>query len=586
MPTLRIGLTPLGSNMLSATTSGQQATIFTGSFYDLGSAINLDQVVQVTPAQIDPATVIVSQDSAPAFHPTLFEDFQLRAEGVYNFYTEDERVSTAVDVSASIDHIPRYVWLRWNKAPIQRISLTYTKGIRPQAVQSDVVGPVLPIKDAKVSLSNGYIAPGAIQVLLVPPQETITDTRFDQDLFLSSQTSAGESAADYQHDSDRYSVTPIPEATPRIRVNFIDPSIAGAIDPGRVAVSTDHTHLATLGAFAKLAAGLEVISEFNQDVPTRNPPPKFPAPAQTPGLIYTGYVIERYTLDPSGAMTLSRTIDIDDVEQTRYIDREVVFGGRYAYRIRSIVQWTRPSVYGFTGLSTLDRLPVIDTAMSSPTRQASFYSGDWSDWARTEVADSIPPDPPDEVIVRPVSPKRQIHVNWRMPGDPQRDLMAIRLLRSVVRDGRYGDWVQLGEYVPGNGMYIDRDVEAWEDGQASYMYALYSVSLHGELSVLSERIEARLTDRSRYLGEEPVRQVGPRGDDPMAHARGPKVRPEVELVCYDRAVLYVRGGPSALPLFDRPYVAEVQSIATGQRVEVAVSVDSTDVEVDGGSVRA
>lgn len=586
MPTkISIGLGEI--TKVGTSQDGQQVTIVTGSWYktaDHISGIDLLDVV-ITPAQVDPTKVIVSQESALAYHSTLFENFGLRAEGVYNYYTDDEQTNFRADPSASLDELPRYVWLKWNPTPIQRVLTPTTKGTKQDWFGGRRWYPVLDIKTAKGSVANGYVAPGVVQALLVDPRVTPALNKFDQDLFLSSPAAAGRNATDFQHIESEFSPAKPIESDSRIRVNFVDPSIAGAIDHNRVAIASDQVHLATLGALTKLAAGLEVLSEFNQDVPTRNPAPRFPAPSQTPGLIYTGYVIERYTLGPSGSLTLSKTIDIDDPEQTQYIDREVVFGGRYAYRIKSIVQWTRPGTYDFPGISTIDKLPVMDTSKSSPTRVASFYSGDWSDWTRTAIVDNRLPESPDELTVRPLSHKKQIHVAWKMPADPQRDIMSIRLLRSVVRSGRYSDWVQLGEYTPGNGLYIDTDVRPLEQGDESYMYAMYSVSYHGEYSTLSERIEARLTERSRYLGEEPPRQVGPRGADPFSHAQGPSEPPDIELVAAGRATFYVRGGPSSLPLFDRSYVVEVQSIATGQRVEISLSVDSTDVDLTPGGGR-
>ena len=579
----------LGDVSVDAQTSAQDGRwtqIFSGSVFDAGDLNGAGVSVQTTHGQIDPTTTITSQDSALAYHSTLFEDFDLRAESVYNFYTGDEQVNFSADSSASLADLPRYVRVSWDATPVRRVLTPSRKGLRPPDSRIDTsVGPVLSIGTAKTAAANGYIAPGSVQALLVPPQQPVSNPKFDQDLFLSSPSAAGKNAADHQHVVGEFHVTPIPPSPNRTRVNFIDPSIAGALDPNRIAVASDHTHLAALAALSKLAGALEVVSEFNQDVPTRNPPPKFPAPIETPGLMYTGYVLERYTLDSNGSMTLSKTIDIDDPTQTSYIDREVVFGGRYSYRIRSVVQWTRPSNYSFPGLSTLDRLPGIDTSASSLKSVASYYSGDWSDWARTRIEDDLLPDPPDELTVRPVSRRKQVHVVWKMPNDPQRDISAVRLLRSVVRDGEYSDWVQLGEFVPANGMYVDSDVEPWEQAHESYMYAMYSVSYHGEHSPLSERLEVRLTDRDRYLGEEPIRQVGPRGDDPFLHARGPQDPPSTELVVSGRAAFYVRGGASALPLFDRGYVVEVQSIATGQRAEIALSVDTTDVGVGPGGGR-
>lgn len=535
----------------------------------------------------DTTTAITSLSSSTAFHPTLFEDFGLRAIATYNFYVTDETTTFVSDPSASLASLPRYVTLRWNQAPAPRQFSFSRKGFRPLDSRSLRIPPALPAETATVSVANGYVAPGVIQALLVDPVQPPPPPTFSEELFLSSDSAAGRHATqDALVDPAFQLISPIPPAN-RTRVNFIDPSIAGAIDQNRVSVAADHVFLASLGSFAKLAPGLEVVSEFNQDVPLRNPVPKFPISSAAPTLSYIGYSIERYTLDPSGSMTLSKRLAINDVTQTTAVDREVVFGGRYAYRVRSILQWVHGPTVGFFGTSSLDRSPDFDTSSDPLAAQASYYNSEWSDWARTSILDVIPPDPPDELRVMPISAKNMVRITWKMPGDPQRDISALRLLRAEGSAGRFSDWKQIGEFVPGNGSFNDLLVSPYERSHTEYMYAMYSVSFHGEISGLSERIIARLTDRSLYLGEEPVRRAGPPGDDPTMHARGPQVPPETEVIAQDRFIAYIRGGKSSLPLFDRPYVVEVQSVSTGERAEVLLDVDTTDVgiAVAGGTAR-
>jgi hypothetical protein len=191
------------------------------------------------------------------------------------------------------------------------------------------------------------------------------------------------------------------------------------------------------------------------------------------------------------------------------------------------------------------------------------------------------------MIVMPFSRKGLVRIVWKMPNDPQRDISKVTLLRSVGISGHYADWRVLGEFVPANGVFVDTDVMPHEVSHSTYMYAMYSTSFHGERSTLSPKVAVRLTERSQYLGEEPPVLIGPAGDDPMDHAVGPRRRDPTEVIAYDRMVAYVRAGLSALPLFDRSYVVEIQSLATGERAEVQLSVDTTDVGLTpGGSARS
>ncbi len=530
------------------------------------------------PEEIDQSTIIVSQQSVVTYHSTLFEDFNLTTDPVYNFYVSDEQVNSQQDELIHLCGLPRYISISWNTAPQQRIMFQSRKGQRPvDSRKSTVPDPVLKVSVAKKSLSNGFIRAGSIAALLVPPLKNTVATKFNEDAFLTSDTAAGKSAAENLHSTAGFHSVSLPTSNTRTRLNLVDPSIAGVVDPNRIAAANDHTHLAVLGSVSKLLSSLEVVSEFNQDVAAKNPPPKFPAPQDSATLLYTGYTIERYTLGSDGSMTLTRTIDIDGASNNSFTDRQVLFNVNYVYRISAIVQWTRDSNIGFAGISLLNKIPAFDASAGRMSKIASFYSGPWSDWTRTQITDNSLPDPPDELTVRPISKKNIVDVVWKMPNNPQLDISAVRLLRSKISSNGVSDWVLLGEFAPTNGRYVDRDVKIFSESHTQYMYAMYSVSFHGEHSMLSEKLAAKLGNDSKYTDDEPITQIGAPGDDPFTHASGQKQKAVTELIAKNTATLYIRGGPSSVQMSYKNYVLEVQSISTGERVEIGVNVDSIDV---------
>jgi hypothetical protein len=577
-----LGLGALAPAALSANVGGVQATILTGSILNGITSVlstNNSQIVTQLGSSAGNQTqnAVSSESSTTAYHSTLFEDFGVEATPTYNFYTPDEQTNAQANPSASLADLPRYVTVTWNPTPVQRILTPAVKGVRSYGGHGPVL-PAIPISTAKRSVSNGYVSPGAVQALLVPPVQAPTPPTFSEDLFLADPTAGGLSAAAAIDSGSLYHTPAVTPPSLRIRVNFVDPSIAGALNSNRIAVATDQVHLTSLGSLSKLMGGLEVISEFNQDVPLRNPIPKFPTPTQTPGLAYVGYVLERYTLDVSGSMTLTKTVDLDDATDDNYVDREVTYGANYTYRIRTVVQWTHAANVDFPGSSSLVLLPAFDTSAGSNGQQSSFYAGQWSDWSRVQVLDTSTPSYPDEFTVRPVSPLGQVHVSWKMPADPQQDLSSLYLLRATLVRGRLSDWVQVGQFVPGNGLYVDSHVAPFEESHTSYVYSMYSVSYHGAFSTLCEKVQVRLTDRYKYIGEEPLVLLGPAGDDPFDPASGAAPPPVTELVAASRAVFYVRGASSTLPLFGRTYTVEIQSLSTGERAEVTLEVDTTDVD--------
>lgn len=522
---------------------------------------------------------VSSNKSAPAYYSTLFRKFGLTAEPTYNYYVENEGVAPTSDQSGTLSSLPRYVTLRWRTAPTIPTRQVSQKGVRPY-ITPDVVHPpkAASFDVAKAALANGYVAPGVISAVIAepPPPVTTFPTKIDEDSFLLAKETTGQSATDHLGDkSSYYSLAPVSLAQEAKVVNFVDPSIAGTFDANRISIATDPLHLTVAGSLAKVIGSLEVLSEFNQDVSIQNPAPDFVAHPEAPTVAYIGYIIERYDLRSDGSMVLGRSISIDDPTVDEFIDRQVAYDGTYAYRMRSIVQWTHPSDLDFGGASTIDRLSSFAALVTPPL--ASFYAGDWSDWTRTQVIDTVPPDPPDEVTVRPVSWKGEIRISWREPNNPQKDLSKLTLVRATVASGRVSDWEKLGDFAVRNGSYIDRDVRIHESGY-SYIYALYSWSYHGVISPLSDQIEARLSP-SDSKTELPVIQISDDGADPMAHASNKHGVDPTEIKANERLTFYCRGGDSRQPLRDSTYLVEARSLSTGEKALVTLDVDATDIGV-------
>lgn len=531
----------------------------------------------VRPPQVDVSKTVSSAQSVGAYHSTLFRSFALSAAATYNFYVEGEQSAPTFDTSGSLVDLPRYVTLRWHTAPPIASRTGVKKGMRVQDVRPPL--PAAPIDVAVTALANGYISPGVIFALITdaPAPVTLAPTKIDEDAFLFSKLAAGKEATSLIGDKkSQFSVTTSKLSQPVSVVNFVDPSIAGTFEATRLSIATNPLHLTMVGSLAKILGSLEVISEFNQDVPIQNPPPDFASNSDVPTVTYIGYLIERYDMGKDGSMDLGRTIIIDDPSMDEFIDRQVAYGGVYTYRIRSIVQWTRTDDIDFAGVSTIDRPSAFSSLVSPPL--ASFYAGDWSDWTKTEVLDTVPPEPPDEIIVRPVSWKGEIRISWKVGNDPQRDLTHFKLVRARSAAGRIHEWQDLGTFNVANGSYVDRDVRSYEEGSESYIYALYATSYHGVDSPLSDQMEAKLSPLGSRE-ELPVVQAAIAGDDRTVHPSGKKPPGPTEIKANRRLTFYCRQATSGHPLRDSVYMVEVRSLSTGERVLVTLDVDAIDIGI-------
>lgn len=543
-----------------------------GDFEDFEAAT--EPVITGPGPSTPPSGPTRSLPSTRAFHSTIFEDFRLTATAYYNFFERDERTNTSQDPSAHVNEIARYIELRWNISPVLTPDLLKqpSKGIRVADYQ--IPTPIVSTAVAAGTMVNGYVSPGVISAIITDPDPGAPPPTFDEDAFLLSPSAGGLSAASHIDEVAEVVVLP----PPRIVVRFIDPSIAGALYENRIEAALNALHLSALGAVAQITPALEVLSEFNQDAPPANPPPTVPAPSGTPTLVYAGYVIEKYKVDDSGSPQLIRQIFIEDPLVGSFIDREVVFEGSYAYKIRSIVQWSHPTDVGFSGLSDLDRERAFDPS-GGASKVASYYGGDWSDWASAKVVDDRLPLPPDELTVRPISRRSLIDIVWKMPADPQRDVSTVVLLRAVEQGGKVGLWMELGRFPARNGRFVDRDVLPYPTSDLSYVYAMYTETVHSETSVLTEQVRARLREPTKTR-ELPLKQVAEPGADPFADpASARRVEREGVPVALQSATFYVRPATSMHPLFDRNYTVEVQSLSTGERATLDISVDSTDVDV-------
>ena len=552
----------LGSVNVSTTTAdGLTVAYGTGSF--INNILSAPVTVTITPAGFVSSS-IRSQESAQVYHPTLFEDFGLGAKATYNFFTTDEASPTgSFDPRARLSDLPRYVTLTWRRAPSGLFPIVSNKGTRPQDRRTIIPTP-LPVgfEQAAAAVVNGYIGPGVIRALVTNPAPspprggTTTD-----DSFLLTPAPASNVAGSYAVTGSAGPIRSI------ARVSFIDPSIAGAMDPNRLAVSQDSIHVATMASLAKVMGPFEVTAEFNQDVPIRNSPPQFPTDPATPTARYIGYAIERYDLGPGGSMQLGRTFNVTDPDTTSFVDKTVSYLGNYAYRIRALFQWTRPPHSGFGGHSRFDLPAGTGSVVSSFgfTAVASFYAGGWSDWARAVIQDTIPPDPPDELTVMPHSAAGRIRVSWKMPRDPRRDIKSLRIYRRPPG----GRWEMVREAPPTNGAFDDRPPAV----DADFIYAAVSVTYHGQVSTFSEQITVRLTS-TPTRGELRVKQSSERGArfgsyTPIRRAPIPR-----ELRISRAATFFCRSAPSDSSLSLKNYVVELRSLSTGERLPLALQADA------------
>ena len=159
-------------------------------------------------------------------------------------------------------------------------------------------------------------------------------------------------------------------------------------------------------------------------------------------------------------------------------------------------------------------------AQSLASHQSSYFYSEWSKkWIYGTCMDDQPPLPPDELQVRPESHRKRIVVTFRLPENHQRDILSMRLFRKLQDEhGRdLTDWLPMVhsdgkvDQAPANVIFYDRDVDFFQISKRRYVYAAQCVSRHGEDSVLSTQLAARLNKDYSSRGEFLVDCVSAQG---------------------------------------------------------------------------
>lgn len=458
---------------------------------------------------------ISSLGSVEVFHSTIFDSFNIAVSASYNFYEENETVEFPNN-NIPINELPRYVTISWKTTPAkQKILKNFDRDGFSFPVPHGDIG--VSVK----SLSNGFISPGVISAV-VESNKTTKNT-----------------------------------------IRFVDPGIVGTLsDSKKLTKATKAEHLSSIENIASIITGLEVISEVNQNTRPTVKPPEFKSPASFLGVHYIGYVIEKYDVS-SGKMQFLKSIEIDDPEIKSFVDREILYGRTYSYRIRSIVRWTRNQNEGFFGKNVTDRTTQFSQVAGLLDKISSFYGGDWSVFATAKIADLVLPDHPDEFRVD-ISSTNKIHVSWKIPHDSQRDISNIVVLKKIETSSFSGDWEEVMTTTRRNGLYIENDISVLEDPSARIIYSSITKTVHDEHSNLSEQYTCNISG-----GKLVAKMSSPSSNLQQKNEQKPTARKSIDIAVNDKFVEY--------PIFSGTKIVRLTSLATGQRIDLSIIVSAVDI---------
>ena len=429
-------------------------------------------------------------------------------------------------------------------------------------------------------------------------------------------------------------------AVQQVKAKFIHTNFEGVMQPERINTITTSEQAESVIAMAPVAANLAVyaaagVQHYGRQINI----PSFNAPAILKPIEYMGYVIEKYE-QKDGSYSLVDTFYIPGREYDNYIDAKVKYGVSYRYRIRSVVRWCRPHGVGILG-SDPTRLVNMNAELATLTpNDVSYFGSEWGKkWAYATLIDRMPPAPPDEFTVRSVSYPQttldgnvippHIEVTMKLPYNPQMDINKMILYRKLQdQDGiDLTGWVQIqefnaanrqgtrhifvtkfdhdqddvtgtkfnisetekvetfAEFAPINSRFSDFDVKYYGQGSSyRYVYAGQCVTRHGEESLLSDQLGARLNFEWKKHGEyrlDFISCAGVNKDfDTGIFGTYPERRLRSEVISrFDNktqtpAVIGLRGQERTAQkmLSNANYVMRVESLDNGQSFDVPVTI--------------
>jgi hypothetical protein len=705
------------------------------------------------PPKLPVADVKLSQKSGIAPYETLFHDFELQAEPVYNFWEQDEESSSGFQQgNRDINDIPRYIQLWWNPAPdikdpdlYRRNRLSgqdpnarsvFTKlspfGFGSQEIVSSAQNGTLIVpthmqpdnfQSNANNLANGHVFSGIIEATSEVKENMVgnlnnrSPSLIEEDDFLADISHAGLSfgavnSALWNWKSSIFGLNVVMGGDQYLSPNaklqksylfdgqFAMSAPSNTNGPGIRAANASSPGLSLTGRTS--AGKVSTIAKIFETIPAAAPTSPVPVPVQAvkvkllhtnlsnlydsahvnsmtephhaenaisivpfvgnlvayaaagmqhykrsvsiPGnpvaadlvkpLEYIGYVIEKFE-QIDGSFRKVDTFYIPGREYDSINDAEIKYGATYRYRIRGVLRWSRPREVGILGKDTT--VIPANISINITPYEVSYFGSEWgSTWAYARALDYQKPNPPDELMVRPISgyrdevgsPTPAIEVTFKFPYNPQRDINKMTLWRKLVDENNVEvtDWIQIQEvndelrqgtllrvsteyeheqdditgtklharenervetfveYAPSNSRYLDLDVKY----NNKYVYAALCETRHGEVSALSDQLAARVNKYWQRDGEFTVEFVSCAGVD-IDYDTGPfRVYPEIrdrtEIIFntrFDRekhewipATIGFTGQDRLAQkmLNGNNYIARIESLDNGQHVDIPVNL--------------
>lgn len=203
-----------------------------------------------------------------------------------------------------------------------------------------------------------------------------------------------------------------------------------------------------------------------------------------------GYIIDKFLIKEDRTLQKVESIAIDDPTSTSTIDIKVRYYGKYVYSIRSVAEFTIPSIVEDTG-----ELVVAKFLISSrPSRTI-----------KVDCVEDIPPPSPSDLRFIWDYDESKLNITWTFPPNSQRDIKKFQVFRrsninepfQMVRLIDFDDSIVKAEQLENYSNHLVkfdlnpklRFVDEDFTKDSKYIYTICSIDAHGMTSCYGEQYE-------------------------------------------------------------------------------------------------
>lgn len=214
---------------------------------------------------------------------------------------------------------------------------------------------------------------------------------------------------------------------------------------------------------------------------------------------YIGYVISKEKLNKeTGEYELIDYLVINNRNKTELIDWRVGYSESYRYKIRSVFQYVNRDgipIYEDSDSALTRREQLNSFGIESVSSHLYYFDSEYSLNQDVDCVEFRRPEIPNKVQIIPNSQNREIFITWNQK-NPNRDVQGFNVYRKDFSKNSYFKKLNDNLLDIRHNFFIDASIEIDE----SYIYAIESVDVHGNFSLLSIQLSAKIVPFDIDLG--------------------------------------------------------------------------------------